>query len=106
MSADVRETLNLVLTAAWNVLWVGVVLGAGLPTMFALGVRSMAGTSATDEAGNVTTTRGSSFGKALAAVCFLVCLYGVVTGLMVIVGAGQGKIVTFENLLPILVPKP
>ena len=41
MSSTVTETLKLVFEAAWNVLWVGIVLGAGLPLMFALGVRAL-----------------------------------------------------------------
>ena len=47
MSSTVTETLKLVFEAAWNVLWVGIVLGAGLPLMFALGVRAMARTTIT-----------------------------------------------------------
>ena len=37
------DTIRLVLSAAWNVLWVGLLLGAGLPTLFAAGVRLLAG---------------------------------------------------------------
>lgn len=110
MSSTVSETLKLVFEAAWHVLWVGLVLGAGLPLMFALGVRSMAGRTVTDEDGTVTVEGGSGFGKILAAICFLVCVYGVVAGFMVIVGGGQGKMMEFHYFhgfpFPTLVPKP
>jgi hypothetical protein len=106
MSSTVTETLKLVFEAAWNVLWVGIVLGAGLPLMFALGVRAMAPTTITGPDGTTSTVAGPSWGKVVAVLCFLVCLYGVVTGIMVIVGGGQGKIVEFHNLFPTLVPKP
>ena len=106
MSSTVSETLKLVFEAAWHVLWVGLVLGAGLPLLFALGVRSMAGHTVTGEDGTVREEAGNPLGKVLAAICFLICIYGVVTGIMVIVGGGQGKIVEFHNLIPTLVPKP
>ncbi len=67
MSSTVSETLKLVFEAAWHVLWVGVVLGAGLPTMFALGVRAMAATTEVNEDGTVTTTSGPAWGKIRAS---------------------------------------
>lgn len=106
MSSTVSETLKLVFEAAWHVLWVGLVLGAGLPLMFALGVRAMSPITTTDAEGTSTTAPGPAWGKVVALVCFLICLYGVVTGIMVIVGGGQGKILEFHNLIPTLVPKP
>ena len=35
------NTLWLALGGAWNVLWVGLLLGAGLPAIFALGIRAL-----------------------------------------------------------------
>ncbi len=40
-----------------NVVVVGLLVGAGLPTLFALGVRSLAGPGARDEAGRVRPGR-------------------------------------------------
>jgi len=35
------NTLWLALGGAWNVLWLGMLLGAGLPAVFALGIRAL-----------------------------------------------------------------
>jgi hypothetical protein len=101
------DTIRLVLEAAWKILIFGLLLGAGLPALFALGVRMLAGAEAVVGADGATTNPGPSvLSKALAAVCFAVVLFGVVSGIMVIVGAGLGKVVSFDHVIPTLVPKP
>jgi hypothetical protein len=100
------DTLKLVFDASWHVLVAGLLLGAGLPTLFALGVR--AGAGAADEVrpdGTVVSHPPRLGGRALAGLCFSVVLFGVVIGIMVIVGAGFGMEVTFENFFPTLAPK-
>lgn len=69
----------------WKVLLIGLVLGAGMPAMFALGVRSLsAGTVAAD--GTPTGQGSSTAGKLGAAACFTVVLLAVGFGIAVLVG--------------------
>ncbi|MFN8191070.1 MAG: hypothetical protein U0R78_11635 [Nocardioidaceae bacterium] len=101
------DTIRLVLSAAWNVLWVGLLLGAGLPTLFAIGVRLLAGPADTVTADGTTVSHEAPLAnKLLAWILFAVVLYGVVVGIMIIVGGGMGKIVEWHGVLPTLVPKP
>ena len=96
------DNLRFAIEGGWKVLWVGVILGAGLPLIFALGVRSLAlGTSgATTE-----SHEPNPAGKALAALCFLAVAVAVALGITVIVAAGFGKVVSFDHVYPTLVPK-
>jgi hypothetical protein len=41
----------------------------------------------------------------LATLCFAVVLAGVAVGLMYVVAAGQGKVLSFEHVYPTMVPK-
>jgi 2-methylisocitrate lyase-like PEP mutase family enzyme len=94
--------LDLFFTAAWKVLVAGLVLGAGLPAVFALGVRfSAAGVGATD----VQVSTGRAGYRVLGVVCFLVVALAVSLGITVIVASGFGKLVSFEHVWPTLVDK-
>jgi len=42
---------------------------------------------------------------ALATMCFVVELDGVAVGLLYILAAGQGKMLSFEHVYPTMVPK-
>lgn len=64
-----------------KVVAVGLVFGAGLPALFALGVRSLAGPGSKAEAGGRVPWR-----VALAIVCFAVVVAAVVAGVIVITG--------------------
>ncbi len=97
------DTVRLALGAAWNVLYVGLLLGAGLPIMFALGVRLLSPPVAQD--GEAVASSPSALNRVLAGLCFAVVAYGVLVGMLVIIGAGQGKVVSFEHFFPVLVPK-
>lgn len=92
----------LFVQAAWKVLVAGVVLGAGLPALFALGVRFSA-----VGAGEISEpVRGPRPGyRLLGTVCFVVCAVAVVLGILVIVAAGFGKEVSFAHVFPVLVDK-
>ena len=94
--------LELFVDTAWKVLVAGLVLGAGLPAVFALGIRfSAAGAGATE----LPVTRGRAGYTALGLVCFLVVALAVALGITVIVAAGFGKLVSFEHIWPTLVDK-
>ena len=96
--------LSLFLQDAWKVLLYSLVLGAGLPIVYALGVRSLAlVTTGSAPAGESVERR--PLGVALAAVCFAVVLAGVALGLLYVVAAGQGKLLSFDHVYPTMVPK-
>ena len=99
------DNLHFAVEAAWKVLLVGLILGAGLPAVFAVGVRSLAwGTGGAAEM--AMDSKPHPAGRVLAGVCFLVVLGGIVLGLTIILAAGQGKIVSFDQGYPTIVDKP
>jgi hypothetical protein len=99
------DNLQFAVEGAWKVLLVGLVLGAGLPAVFAVGVRSLAwGTGGAAEV--AVDTRPHPIGRVLAGVCFLVVLAGIAVGLTIILAAGQGKVVSFEHVYPTIIDKP
>ena len=96
--------LDLFLQAAWKVLVAGLVLGAGVPALFALGVRCTA-QGAGGEAMTDPVAKARVGYTAIGAVCFLIAGLTVVLGITVIVASGFGKMVSFEHVLPTLVDK-
>ncbi|MCZ4497656.1 MAG: hypothetical protein JWQ74_209 [Marmoricola sp.] len=99
-----NDNLGFALEGAWKVLLVGLVLGAGLPAVFATGIRALAwGTGGTAEV--VLDARPHPVGRLLAGACFAVVLAGIVLGLTVIVAAGQGKVVSFDHVYPVITDK-
>lgn len=97
------ENVGFALDGAWQVLLAGLVLGAGLPAVFALGIKSLA-----FGAGGAAEVDGGAphpVGKVLAALCFAVVLGGVALGITIIVASGFGKEVGFEHVFPVLVDK-
>lgn len=94
----------LALQGSWKVLLASLVLGAGLPLVFAAGIRSMAyGQGGSAEAD--TSARPHPVGRALAVLCFLVVLAGVALGITIVVASGFGKAVSFAHVFPTLVAK-
>ncbi len=61
-----------------NVVVVGLIVGAGLPALFAVGVRALAGPGSRDQSGRRTPTRIAlalaSFGTIVAAIVVAVTL--------------------------------
>lgn len=74
------STILTSIAPIWKVLLVGLVLGAGLPALFALGIRSSAGTVAGD--GSVIAPNPAN--RAVAAICFVVVALVVVAALIVL----------------------
>ena len=96
---------NLALAAdgAWKVLVASLVLGAGLPFVFAVGVRARAfaaGARADDE-----HAERRPFGNVLFVLCLLVVLFGVALGITIVVASGFGKAVSFQHVYPTIVSK-
>ena len=97
------NNLSLALQGGWKVLAAGMVLGAGLPTVFAFGIRSLAwGAGGTAE---VTPSRPNPAGRAVAAVFFAIVVMGVAVGISIVVASGFGKAVSFEHVYPTFVAK-
>lgn len=96
------EYLGLALDGAWRVLLAGLLLGAGLPMLFALGVRSMAYAAGFPA---VAPSSARAIGaRAVGVLCFAVVV-GVVLGLTVIVASGFGTALSVSHLYPTLVTK-
>jgi hypothetical protein len=98
------HNVTLAFEAAWKILVVGVILGAGLPALFAVGVRSMAygqGGDAELAAGTVPHPAG----RLVAGICFLVVALAVVLGITYIVATGFGKVITFDHVFPMITSK-
>lgn len=92
------DNLRLALDGAWKMLVIGLIAGAGVPTVFALGVRSLAFGAGGDA--EVDHAPPHPVGRALALVCFAVVVAVVVVGLAIIVASGLGKEVSFDHVFP------
>jgi hypothetical protein len=101
------HNLGFALEEAWKVLVAGLLLGAGLPAIFALGIRSMAygqgGEAETHAAG--VTPAPHPVGRTVGLLCFAIVLAAVALGITFIVATGFGKTLSFEHVYPTLVPK-
>ncbi|MBT0769666.1 hypothetical protein KIH74_12080 [Kineosporia sp. J2-2] len=98
------HTLALEWQAIWKILLTGLALGAGLPTLFAVGVRSLAygtGGDAEEHAPGVTPAP-HPVGRAVAYLCFAIVLLVVALGLVMIVASGFGKTLDFSSVYPVL----
>ncbi len=86
------------LTALWQIVVVGLIAGAGLPALFAIGMRmvSLSGgartqTAGTDSADSDTLIGGSVPGMVAGAICFLIVLAAIGWGIFAIYQAGHPK---------------
>jgi hypothetical protein len=97
------HNVTLAFEAIWKVLLVGLILGAGLPTLYAAGIRFMAwgqGGEAEVQAAGTATAAPHPIGRVLAGLCFLVVLAAVALGILYIVVTGMGDSVSFEHGFP------
>ncbi|WP_062206402.1 hypothetical protein [Demequina salsinemoris] len=67
-----------------NILIFGLLIGAGLPTLFALGVRALAGPGSRDDAGRTVTWR-----VAAAVACFAIVIAAIVGAIIYIAAGGH-----------------
>lgn len=98
-----NENLGFALSGAWQVLVVGLLLGAGLPMLFALGVRGLA--AAAGGRAEAEPARPQAWGWPVAIVCFGIVAAAIIIGILVIVAPGFGMSVSFEHVIPTLVEK-
>jgi hypothetical protein len=75
--------------ALWQVAAVGLLLGAGLPALYAVGVRALNSNRVLLAAGSEVTSRPSRSGLVLAVLCFSVTALAVVFGIVVIIFGKQ-----------------
>ncbi|MBV9823624.1 MAG: hypothetical protein JO144_15435 [Actinobacteria bacterium] len=99
MSA-VGYDLRFALEALWKVALASLILGAGLPVLFAAGIRSLAWGHG--ESAEQPGAGSNPLGKVLAGVIFLVVGYAILAGLVYIVATGKGSDydITFAHLIP------
>jgi len=90
----------LALQAGLQVLVAAVILGAGLPVIFSLGMRSLAyGTGGTAEVD--VSAQPHPLGRVMAAVCFGVVILAILLGIAWIVGTGMGYVLSFDHVFPV-----
>ncbi|MGX6603563.1 hypothetical protein ACWKSP_15675 [Micromonosporaceae bacterium Da 78-11] len=102
------HNVGFALEGAWKVLLAGLILGAGLPVLFALGIRSLAygagGEAEVHESG-VTGPTPHPIGKVVGYALFAIVVLGVLLGITFIVATGFGKALSFEHIYPTIVNK-
>lgn len=89
----------LALQAGVQVLFVALLLGAGLPAIFALGMKGLA----YGQGGTAEVEVGASahpVGKAIATVCFGVVVIAIGLGITWVVATGMGYKLAFDHFLP------
>lgn len=89
----------------WKVALASLILGAGLPVLYASGIRSLAwgaGGDAEVADANGGGAKPNPIGKVLAAVIFLIVAYAIVAGIVYIIATGKGSNydITFQNFIP------
>lgn len=95
------------LDATWRILLVGLVLGAGLPALFALGIRALAwGTGGEAEIHDEEVQlRPHLAGRLVAYTLFGIVILSVLAGVGYILAHGFGMVVTFDGIVPVFTSK-
>ena len=102
------DNLGFALEGAWKVLLAGLILGAGLPVLFALGIRSLAwgaGGEAEVHADGAAGPKAQPIGTVIGWILFVIVLAGIALGITFIVASGFGKQLSFEHIFPTIVDK-
>lgn len=100
------NTIELVLQGASNVLFAGLVFGAGLPFIYAVALRVLTiGSVDYAEADGTIRSRPKVSSRVVAGVLIAVVIGGIVLGLVLIVASGLGMAVSFEGFPPSIVEK-
>jgi len=84
-----------ILDDAWRVLVAGLVLGAGLPILYALGVKSQAWAN-----GDLPGTPANPAGRAVATLLYGVVVLAILIGLGYIVAHGLGYTLVWTGGVP------
>ncbi|GAA3595043.1 hypothetical protein GCM10022223_07700 [Kineosporia mesophila] len=101
------HTLSLVWEDLWKITVASLILGAGLPALFAVGIRSLAyGTGGdAEEHGAGIAPAPHPIGRALAGLCFAIVLLVVGLGIVLIVASGFGQELSFDSIYPTIQDK-
>ena len=102
------HNVGFALEAGWQVLLAGLLLGAGLPALFAAGIRAMAygaGGEAEAHAAGTAAPAAHPVGRTIGYLCFALVLAAVALGITFIVASGFGLALSFEHVHPTLVSK-
>ncbi len=95
------------LDAAWRILAIGIVLGAGLPALFAFGIRAMAwgtgGDAEIHDEGSLPPAH--PVGRVIGVVIFGFVVLVVLLGIGYIIAHGLGYNLSFSGGLPVFVPR-
>ncbi|MFC7449229.1 hypothetical protein [Rhodococcus daqingensis] len=75
------DLLSKTVDSLWQVVVVGLLLGAGLPAIFALGLRALDSRPAAD---STTTATRKPLGLIAAVTCFAVVVIAIITGILFI----------------------
>ncbi|GAB2482002.1 hypothetical protein GCM10027030_15150 [Luteococcus sediminum] len=95
--------LSMFFSAILQVLLVGVIVGAGLPALFSLGIKSLAyGTGGEAE---VDHAPGHPIGKLVAYLCFALVIASIAVGIAIVVSSGLGYRIDFSNIIPVFQKK-
>lgn len=97
------HNITLALDGVWKVLVIGLLLGAGLPALFAVGIKAMAAGAGGDAEVNRATP--NPLGRAVAIICFAVVIAVAAVGITYIVASGFGKTISFDHIYPRIVDK-
>lgn len=87
--------------AIWKVLVASVLIGGGLPVLFAGGIRALAwGEGGSAEADS--TARANPLGRVIAVVIFAAVVYVIAAGIVYVIATGKGSNydISFANFIP------
>lgn len=90
------------LDAAWKVLAVGLLLGAGLPFLFSVGIRQSALARVPESAG---VHVHAAVHRTLAVLAYAVVVLAILLGLAYIVAHGFGYVIGFDGVIPTITKK-
>lgn len=84
------DIVTSTLSGVWPVLVFGILLGAGLPAIFALGLKAGSPTSTASSDGTTAALTPVGTGrKVLAGLCFGIVALAVVTGIVFLIATGH-----------------
>ncbi|MCL1838490.1 MAG: hypothetical protein FWG47_04135 [Propionibacteriaceae bacterium] len=101
------EQFMAVLNAAWQILLAGILFGAGLPALFAFGIRALAwGTGGEAEEHAVGEEKKPHLaGRLVAYAAFAFVMLGMLAGIGFIAAHGLGIAITFDGIMPVFTKK-
>ncbi|MEL4357370.1 MULTISPECIES: hypothetical protein [unclassified Luteococcus] len=94
---------QIFVSAILQVLLIGLLVGAGLPALFSVGIRAMAyGVGGDAETSHAA---GHPVGKLVGYLCFALVLLSIAMGISIVVSSGLGYKVSFAHVIPTFIKK-